>query len=161
MSAFAHGLRWWQARERRERAMLGVMVAAVLGFAAWYGVAMPLQRAQQRAGDQLREATADLAEVRAAVDRIRELQAARPSPDPQAVARQILDSAAAGSVPVSRQRVDDAGRLTVGIDAVAAPTLFAWLDTLHATHGTAPSALDIGKQGGTLRVEAVFDTASP
>ena len=44
----------------------------------------------------------------------------------------------------------------MGIDAVPATALFAWLDTLRRRHGIAPVRLRVDKDRGRLRAELAF-----
>lgn len=154
--------RWWQEREPRERRMLGLMFAAIGGFVLWVGVVMPLQRVRDEALANRDRAANELREVVAAIGRIEALQSRQPAtPTGDAFARTILDAAVAAEVPVSRQRLDDAGILTVGIDAVAAPALLGWLGGLQREHGIAPTTLDIAERNGRLQVQVGFRSPSP
>lgn len=146
----------WDAFAPRERAMLALMAIAVVAFVLWLAVLRPLQARADAATREHRRAAADHAEMQATVDAIRTLQADRPaSPAGDAFTRAVLDTATAVQVPVTRQR-QDAGLFVVGIDAVAAPALFSWLDGLRKRHGIAPASLDIGKRNGALQVEVTF-----
>ena len=152
---------WWQSRELREQRMLAVMFAAITAFALWFGVIAPLQHTRDAARDRHDRAVADLREVARGVDTIRALQAQWPAASPDDdFADTIVGAAAAAKVPVSRQRIDDAGVLEVGIDAVDAPALLGWLDGLVQQHGIAPSALDITERNGRLQVEVAFRPAA-
>lgn len=165
MSAFAgvrgNFQRWWQSREPREQTLLAVMIVALVAFVLWLGVFL-LQRTATAAQTRYDRAAADLIEVESSVREIDALLAQRPPiPAGDAFAATILGAAAASDVPVSRQRIDDAGILTVGIDATDAPALLGWLDDLRRQHGIAPHTLDIGKRNGRLRVEVAFRPATP
>jgi len=152
---------WWQLREPRERTMLLVMLAALAAFALWLGMFL-LQRAAANARAHHDRAAAVLAEVESAAQAITVLQERRPAPPAaDAFAGVVLAAAATGEVSVSRRRTDDAGVLTLGIDAVTAPVLMAWLDDLHRQHGLAPQALDIHERNGRLQVEVAFAPATP
>ncbi len=157
MNAIATLADWWNARAPRERVMLLTMLAALAAFVLWLAVWRPLHAAADAARAHRLQATATLAEVRAQVAAIARLRAQRPPPsDSSALAKTVLQAAAAERVPVSRQRTDPAGAFIVGIDAVAAPALFAWLDALGRQHGVAPAKLEIRERGGQLAVEAGF-----
>ena len=45
------------------------------------------------------------------------------------------------------------------MDAVAAGTLFNWLDGLRLAHGVAPVAVDVERREGRLRAELRFAPA--
>lgn len=163
MSALSAFVPWWQALAPRERAMLGMMSVAIVAFALWLGAVRPLQHARDAAMQRHDRAAAGLQEVIAATDAIQALQARQPAPPAgDAFARTILDAAAAAHVPVARQRGNDTGGLEIGIDAVAAPALFGWLEALRHRHGIAPALLDVTERNGELRVQASFAApASP
>lgn len=162
MNIFKKPRHWWQSRERREQRMLAVMFAALAAFVLWFAVVAPLQRVRDAARDRHHGAAADLREVVHGVDTITALQARNPGMSTaDAFASAVLDTAAAARVPVSRQRIDDAGVLQVGIDAVEAPALLGWLDHLRHQHGIAPLALDISERNGRLQVQASFRSPSP
>ncbi len=165
MNAFANvsgNLRhWWSSREPRERMMLATMLAALAAFSLWLCVFM-LQRTLTTAQAHYDRSAADLVEVDSGVLEIAAITAQRPpTPAGAAFAPTILDAAAASEVPISRQRVDDAGLLTIGIDAVGAPALLDWLDGLRRLHGIAPHTLDVDKHNGRLRVEVAFQPVAP
>ena len=153
---------WWQAREPREQRMLALMCAAIGAFALWFGVVAPLRQWRDAARDRHQRAAADLGEVVRGIDTITALQARDPAMSTDAAfASAILDSAATAQVPVSRQRLDDAGVFEVGIDAVGAPALLGWLDRLRHEHGIAPLTLDIRERSGSLQVEVRFRSSMP
>lgn len=153
---------WWLNREPRERVMLVVMGIAVAAFMLWLGLLRPLQAWAHEARARHDRAAAELAWVRSAV---RELEAkGTGQPAPQAVTgfkEIILDTAAGTRVEVTRQRIDEAGGLAIGIDAVGPPELFAWLDRLYADHGIAPVSMQVDKRNGALRVEVAFAATGP
>ena len=162
MNAADRLFHWWQAREPREQRMLAVMCAAIGAFVVWFGVVAPLREVRDAAGERHRRAAADLREISHGVDTITALQARNPAiPTVDAFASVILDTAATAQVPISRQRIDDAGVLVVGIDAVAAPALLGWLDRLGHEHGIAPLALEISERNGDLQVQARFRPSMP
>ena len=147
---------WWRTRAPRERLMLAVMAVAIAAFVLWLGVLRPLQAWTDAARQRHERAAVELGEVEAAVRDIQALETGRPgSPSEPEFERTVLEAAAVAQVPVTRQRTDG-GTLVVGIDAVAVPALFDWLDRLRTRHGIAPASLEIGKRNGALRVEAGF-----
>lgn len=146
----------WDTFAPRERAMLAVMAIAIAIFVLWLGVLRPLQARADAAAREHQRAAADHAELAASVGAIQETRADQPVPPAgDAFTRTVLDAAAAAQVPVTRQR-NDGGLLVIGIDAVAAPALFGWLDGLRSGHGIAPASLDVGKRNGALQVEVAF-----
>ncbi|NZA26597.1 type II secretion system protein M [Luteimonas sp. SJ-92] len=148
---------WWQAREPRERWMVAVMLAALAAFVLWYGAIAPLRQARDDARARHADAVAAVQEIERALARI-EASAARlpPPPADDAFATAIVDSAGAAGVAISRQDDGGDGVLVIAIDAVAAPALFGWIDTLRREHGIAPLALQVDKRDGRLRAELRF-----
>lgn len=147
---------WWRARAPRERLMLWVMLLAMAGFVGWFAVLAPLSRFAAGAADRRVAATALLAEVRAARAGLAAFTETRPLHDPGAPLEALLaHTAGAAGVALSNQS-RDGNRLTIGIDAVAAPALVAWLDTLARQHGVAPIAMEVGERNGSLHAELVF-----
>lgn len=147
----------WRARQPRERTMLVVMALAIGAFAYWYGGVVPLRHLADGARDAHDRAARRLAVVRGNLAAIRAARDARPQvPQGPAYAAAILASAQAKGVSPSRQRPREDGGLAVGIDAVDAPALFAWLDALRSTHGIAPDTLEVGRRGGRLHAEVAF-----
>lgn len=148
---------WWRTRDTRERAMLAVMFAMLGGFVVWYGVIAPLRHLRDNAQARYDRAAAQLTVAEAAAHEIASLLRRQPArPAGEALTRLVLDSATAAGVPVSRQRADPQGALEIGIDAVTATVLFAWLDTLRREHGLAPHTVGITEANGRLRVELSF-----
>jgi general secretion pathway protein M len=145
---------WWRARARRERIALAALAAALALFFGWYGLVAPLHSWRAAAAERRADAALALARVEADLAEIaalRRTRAAAAELEPL-----LLDSAREAGIAVSRQRRDDAGNRVVGIDAVDAPALFAWLDLLRAEHGLGPQRLLLEKADGRLRAELVF-----
>lgn len=154
--------RWWQSRQPREQLMLAVMSVAIGIFLLWSGAIVPLRHAHDAAMVHYDRAVTDLRETEHAVAMIAALQAQRPAPPASdAFASTIVEAATATQVPITRQRTDDAGVFTLGIDAVDTPALLAWLEGLHRQHGIAPSTLDISERNGRLQVQASFSPPPP
>lgn len=152
---------WWNTRAPRERTMLAVMLLALVAFLAWFAVMRPLGRWEAAAADDRQAAAAALAGVRAGRAELEAFQVALPGPTsgPAALQGLLPRTAAAAGVPLSRQQPRE-GLLTIGIDAVAAPALLAWLDTL-AGHGVAPVALEVGERNGALYADLAFAQTPP
>ncbi|MDQ3206720.1 MAG: type II secretion system protein M [Pseudomonadota bacterium] len=161
MTAFRRGSHWWQARDRRERAMVSVMLAMLAGFVLWYALVAPLREARAAARSEYDRAEAELVVVEAAVRRIAWLQQQHPpAPADEDLPGLILDSAEAEGVAISRQRNGQDGALELEIDAVAAPALLGWLDSMRRQQRIAPSQVTIDKANGQLRVQLRFPPAN-
>ena len=151
MSALAALRTWWQARDLRERRMLGLMCVLVAAFVAWYGIHIPLRHLGEHARGARDQAAARLAQVQTMASAIDQAGTA-----PGATPEQILAAASAAGIAVSQQRIEPGVGLVLDIEAVAPAVLFAWLDALRNQHGTAPVALNIAAEGERLRVRVVF-----
>ncbi len=151
---------WWYARAPRERWMLTGMCAAIAAFVAWYGLLGPLQGVRQAAADRHADALMDAAEIEHALAAI--AASGRPAGDTlsaDALQRLVTDSAGAAGISFDRRGETANGGLEVGVDAVAAGTLFNWLDGLRLEHGVAPVAVDVERREGRLRAELRFAPA--
>jgi general secretion pathway protein M len=158
MSAVARLRPWWQARNQRERAMLTVMFLAIAAFAAWYGLFAPLRHLRDASQAGYDRSLFDLRQAQASASMHALQKRDRPALDRDQLTRLVLQGAQAAGVAVSRRRIDSDGHLVLGLDSVAAPTLFAWLDTLQEDHGLAPRSLQVERTGATLRAEVAFGT---
>ena len=130
----------WASLAPRERTMLAVMALAIAAFVLWLGIVRPLQDVQARVRD------------------IRAMEASRPAlPSGERFAPAIMDAAAVGQVAITRQRIGDGGVLEVGIDAVAAPALFGWLEALRTGHSITPASVEVRERNGALQAEVSFN----
>ena len=153
---------WWRGRDGRERRMLGVMLLMLAGFAWWYGLLWPLRALREGAQSHYDQALAGLqaAEAGAATLGARATRALPLPASQEALQRRILDSARDAGLAASRQRSDPGG-FSVEFDRVAAPALFAWLETLRREHGIAPVSLRAARADGSVRAEAGFAAVGP
>ncbi|MFC3078117.1 type II secretion system protein GspM [Phenylobacterium terrae] len=151
-------MRWWNERSGREKALLGVMAAALAAFGLWYGLYAPLLAARERALERHEAALQTQAEVGRAVARIKALQGRVTAPAPSVAPEEaIAATAAAAGVPLSRTEPDPEGGLRVAADAVSATALFPWLGRLQREHGLAARHLTVVKgEGGGLRLDATL-----
>lgn len=150
---------FWQLRNSREQAMLGVMFAMLGAAIFWYGLVHPLLLARDAARAHHERAVRNLHQVEANARRISVLLAIRPpTPTGALFASTILESAQRAELPISRQRRDAQDALVVDIDRVEATVLFDWLESLRREHGIGPQALTVSKLDGRLRAQISFAT---
>ncbi|MGY0561432.1 type II secretion system protein GspM [Luteimonas sp. A277] len=148
---------WWHGRARREQWMLSLMCAAIAVFIGWYGVLAPLLVARDRAAERHASAIQDRVEIEQTLARVAAASQDRPAPPPvDRFHALVADSAGAAGIGLERQEPSPDGGVEVGIDAVPANALFAWLDTLRLEHGIAPEAVDIERREGRLRARLRF-----
>lgn len=162
MSAVERVQTWWRGRDRRERAMLVAMLLMLGAFAWWYGLLWPLRALREGAQSHYDRAVAELQAAEAGVAALGARGRALPLPaNAEALQRRILDSARDAGLAPSRQRADAGGAFQVEFDRVAAPALFAWLETLRREHGVAPASLRVARADGSVRAEAGFGGVAP
>ncbi|MCP1471061.1 general secretion pathway protein M [Sphingobium sp. OAS761] len=148
----------WAERSPRERWMLGVMFALLGAILLWFGLLVPLDRAQRDARMTLREATDRNAAVRAAVAQLRAL----PRPSRAAVPAMALDQyvgQSAGEAGLTLERAQPQGndRMEIAIAAVRPIALFAWLTGLE-TQGVRVETMSArpSPTAGSVSVQAVL-----
>ncbi|HEX2558750.1 type II secretion system protein GspM [Phenylobacterium sp.] len=151
-------MRWWSERSGREKALLGVMGAAVGAFGLWYGLYAPLLAVRERALERHDAALVTQAEVGRAVARIRGLQARAAAPAASTSPEEaVAATAMAAGISLARTEPDPEGGLRVAADAVSATALFPWLGLLQREHGLAARNLTVVKgEGGGLRLDATL-----
>jgi general secretion pathway protein M len=150
---------WWAGRELRERRMLAAMLAMLAAFAWWYGLMWPLQalHADARARHDRAAMAVQAADALAAAARARPAMPPLPA-GTDALVRRLLDHAQSAGVAVSRHRTNAGGSVSLSVDRVPAPRLFAWLEALERDAGLAPASLQVvrGDAGG-VRAELAFE----
>jgi general secretion pathway protein M len=156
-NAGARLVEWWHGRAPREQWMLTLMCTAIAVFIVWYGVLAPLLTARDRAAERHASAIQDRAGIEHILARVAAASQDRPAPPPaDRFHALVADSAGAAGIGIDRQEPSPDGGVEVGIDAVPANALFAWLDTLRLEHGIAPEAVDIERREGRLRARLRF-----
>lgn len=147
----------WAERSPREQVMLGVMFALLAGVILWFGVAMPLDRAQRSARDTLLEATDRNAAVRAAVRQLKALPRAVEG-GPSAPLDQLVGQGA-GEAGLTLERVQAQGpdRMEIAIASIRPVALFSWIATLEA-QGVRVDTMSArpAPTAGSLSVQAVL-----
>lgn len=147
---------WWNGRSARERWMLGVLAALMVGVGLWLGVLKPLDAwADRAASDQTRAL-----QNRAAVDRaLAEMAAIKTNPAPRAnrpLEALINETASAAGLSIDRLEPDPAGGMRVAIEGGQANVVFPWIAQLQVEHGVAAQSLTVLKEGEGLAVDATF-----
>lgn len=132
-SLIGHVLQWWEGRTRREKRLLVIMCALLLGVMVWLGLIRPAMSWREGAFQRRSHAEATLADVQ------RDLSRLAPS-NPPASAR-----SAEGLEPLVRRTAEAAGLavdLAMGVDgglgvrlpAVASGAALGWLASLERDH---------------------------
>lgn len=125
---------YWTERSTREQWMLGIMFALLGAVILWFGIAMPIDRAQRSARDRMIEATDRNAAVRAAVKQLKALpRDAAAAAGPVAPIDQIVgQSAGEAGLTLERAQAQGSDRMDIAIASVRPVALFSWLATLEA-----------------------------
>lgn len=144
---------WWMSRTDRERALLAIMSAAVLGVAGWYGVVSPIREAAATSLDRVETAARRLASLKA-MARVSAPQLGRSAAAPQAL---VEASAAKAGMPIARRRQDANGRFTIWITAIDARTLLPWVAAVEREGGVTVADFTASRlDGGVIEAEITF-----
>ncbi|MFC3441726.1 type II secretion system protein GspM [Sphingobium rhizovicinum] len=124
---------YWGERSPREQWMLGVMFALLAATLLWFGVAVPLDRAQRSARAALVEATDRNAAIRAAVKQLKTLPRTPAATGATAPIDQFVGQGA-GEAGLTLERAQAQGndRMEIAIASVRPVALFSWLAGLEA-----------------------------
>ena len=142
----------WLAFSARERAMLGLMAAAIAAFVYAYGLALPLSRWAEAAQARHQLAIAEHAQVQRIVADIAATPA--PSAPAPASAQALADSAGALGLEVESAGVQAGGQVRVVLAPAAPDLLFAWIEQQRLA-GQPPLAARL--QSGESGVAAELD----
>ncbi len=124
---------YWTERSSREQWLLGVMFALLAVVILWFGIAMPLDRAQRSARDTLNEATDRNAAVRAAVKQLKTLPRNAAATGPVTPVDQFVgQSAGEAGLTLERAQAQGGDRIDIAIASIRPVALFSWLAALEA-----------------------------
>ena len=127
------GLRnWWAERSQREQWMLGVMMALILAFLAWFAVLMPIAAGLERARARHNQAVIDLASVQGKAKALQALLAKPALPLGAPLPAFIDQSASEAGFTLSRNDAVGTNGVTISIVSAKSPALFNWLNSLEA-----------------------------
>lgn len=147
----------WAERSPREQVMLGVMFALLAGVILWFGVAMPLDRAQRSARDTLLEATDRNAAVRAAVRQLKALPRAVETGPAAPLDQLVGQGAGEAGLTLERAQAQGSDRMEIAIASIRPVALFSWIATLEA-QGVRVDTMSArpAPTAGSLSVQAVL-----
>lgn len=147
----------WAERSPREQVMLGVMFALLAGVILWFGVAMPLDRAQRSARDTLLEATDRNAAVRAAVRQLKALPRAVAGGPSAPLDQLVGQGAGEAGLTLERAQAQGPDRMEIAIASIRPVALFSWIATLEA-QGVRVDTMSArpAPTAGSLSVQAVL-----
>ncbi|HYC75150.1 type II secretion system protein GspM [Brevundimonas sp.] len=147
----------WDGRTRREQRMLAAMTLLVAVVVLWLGVVRPVTGWRDEAARDRARAETDLAEVRAALNRLAPAAAggARAN-DLQGLEPVVRQTAEAAGLQIITG-MDASGRLGFSTANAPAAAVFGWLAALETTHGVRPSSLGVIENAdASLQVEGAF-----
>lgn len=146
----------WNARTPRERVMLAVMAAAILGVGGFYGVVMPLKQASLDARERLQDAREQSAALKLA-----SVGGPTAKADPRPVAAIVETSAAGLGMPIARKRQESDGAFTIWITAVDARALLPWTASLEREAGLGVAGFTASRlDNGLVEAEVTFARAA-
>lgn len=149
--------RAWDGRTPRERVMLAVMAAALLGVGGFYGVVTPLKRASGETRQRLQEAREQAAALKLA-----SVKAAPSRPDARPVAAIVETSAAGLGVPIARKRQEGEGAFTIWITAIEGRALLPWVASLERQSGLRVDGFTASRlDNGLVEAEITFARTTP
>ena len=148
----------WAERSTREQWMLGVMFALLGAVVLWFGIVVPIDRAQRASRDDLIAATDRNAAVRATVKQLKNLPRNGASTGPATPIDQFVgQSAGEAGLTLERAQAQGSDRMDVAIASVRPVALFSWIAALEGqgvrveTMSARPAAT-----AGSLSVQAVL-----
>tara|TARA_R110002020_G_scaffold18983_60_gene65944 strand:+ start:3489 stop:3956 length:468 start_codon:yes stop_codon:yes gene_type:complete len=141
----------WRAFSPRERAMLGLMAAAIAAFVYAYGLALPLSRWAGAAQARHQLAIAEQAQVQGIVAAI----AAMPAPSAPASAQALADSARALGLEVESADQQASGQVHITLAPAAPDLVFAWIEQQRLA-GQPPRAARLRSGDGGVAAELDF-----
>lgn len=142
----------WSGRSPRERRMLAVLGVLLAAFIGWYGVASPLLSWREASADRLAAARSRAEVVQRGVERLRggPRAAALAVGDLDAVARQTAQEA---GVMLETSDAGD-GALEFSVESATSAGLFGWLGALETAHGVAITDLNVAENAdATLQAQ--------
>lgn len=148
----------WAERSTREQWMLGVMFALLALVVLWFGIAMPLDRAQLSARDDLRAATDRNAAIRAAVKQLKALPRTPAATGPTVPIDQYVgQSAGEAGLTLDRAQAQGADRIDIAIASVRPMALFSWIATLEG-QGVRVETMSVrpSPTAGSLSAQAIL-----
>lgn len=147
----------WAERSSREQVMLGVMFALLAGVLLWFGVAVPLDRAQRSARDNLVEATERNAAVRTAVQQLKALPRAVAGGPAAPLDQLVGQGAGEAGLTLERAQAQGPDRMEIAIAAIRPVALFSWIAVLEA-QGVRVETMSArpAPTAGSLSVQAVL-----
>ncbi|MEA3009966.1 MAG: ral secretion pathway protein [Sphingomonadales bacterium] len=122
----------WLARSRRERWLLGLMLALAALVLVWLLVLRPLSDMLSAARQRHGEAVAALAEARSQAAAIEALEKNKPAPFAGPIDSAVAAAASAAGFQLSGLQPEGEGGVSLAIGAARPQALFGWIAALEA-----------------------------
>lgn len=133
--------RWWQDRSRRERVLIGIMLALLAAATLWLGVWQPITGLRAAAEADARLAAARLAQARAHVAAI----AARPATSGGQLTELVGQRLSQAGLQAARMDASGNGQLEVELAAVNGRLLLGWAAALEQRDGLVIEQLEASR----------------
>lgn len=156
MTRWQRVISWWDGRERREQWMLAAMGACLLAFLYWYGMLVPLRKLRDDALAGHRQAATALALVEARLQAMQAMQPQSARPSKADLPALLATSASRAGIDLPGLAPQADGSVVIGIDAVPATKVLAWLETLRREHALAPEQVSMDPAQGGVAAQLVF-----
>ena len=122
---------WWSGRSLREQRMLILLGGLLAATILWFGVVRPLDEALAEARARHGRAVLALADAKAQVAAIRELERVRPPALPAPIHVYVGALAGEAGFTLAKIEPESGDQAHVTIDAARAPALFVWISDLE------------------------------
>jgi general secretion pathway protein M len=147
----------WKARTRRERWLLGIMLALLAFVLAWLLMLRPIGDMMSSARERHGRAVAALAEARAQAGVLKTLERGRARALPGPL--EVVVGRAASETGFQLSRLDPQGpdRIALAIPAARPQALFGWVAQMESSHGLVVDRLSAtANSDRTLSAEIVL-----
>ena len=150
--------RAWAGRSRREQWMLGVMFALLGATFLWFGLVVPIDRAQHASRQAMLDAADRNAAMRAAAAQLKSLPPTPPGSGAAGSIDQFVgQSAGEAGLTLERAQAQGSDRMEIAIASVRPVALFSWIAALEQ-QGVRIETMSArpGPTAGSLSVQAVM-----
>jgi general secretion pathway protein M len=152
---------WWRTRTLREQRLMLAMFGLFAAVIAWLLIIRPLNDALSEARERHGRAATAVAEARARVDLIRNLQKAPAAPLGGPLDSVISQAATEAGFTVSRVEREGVNSATMVVDAVRPQAFFSWVDQMESSRGLVVERLRAtANSDQTLSIQITFRTRS-
>lgn len=154
IARFAPLSQWWEARNRRERLLLLVLLAVAGVWLISAAVWQPLQSARLRLGDQIARQDRALSVLQSQPISAEPLT----EPDDRPLANVITDSVAAFQLTIRRLE-PEGPRVRVVLEDAAFDAVILWLDAVQRDKGLRVSMIEMSRRPapGVVNVELALE----